>query len=99
MKHNESVKEDHAVKKVFESVKINHLEMKNRLVRSATWEGLAEPDGSAEAALKEDLAFARRLEIHSLPTYLVQHRDKALLLQSFSYADFTAAIRRLTENL
>ena len=73
--------------------------MKNRLVRSATWEGLAEPDGSAEAALKEDLAFARRLGTHSLPTYLVQHRDKALLLQSFSYADFTAAIRRLTENL
>ena len=34
------------MKKVFEPVKINHIELKNRLVRSATWEGIANPDGS-----------------------------------------------------
>ena len=34
------------MKHVFEPVKMNHLEMKNRLVRSATWEGIASPDGS-----------------------------------------------------
>ena len=28
-------------------------------------------DGSAETALNEDLAFARRLGIHSLPAYLI----------------------------
>jgi len=25
---------------------MNHIELKNRLVRSATWEGIANPDGS-----------------------------------------------------
>ena len=34
------------MKKIFEPVKLNHLELKNRLVRSATWEGIANPDGS-----------------------------------------------------
>ncbi len=34
------------MKKIFEPVKMNHIEPKNRLVRSATWEGIASPDGS-----------------------------------------------------
>ena len=34
------------MKHVFETVKMNNIEMKNRLVRSATWEGIADPDGS-----------------------------------------------------
>ena len=33
------------MKKVFEPIEINDLRLKNRLVRSATWEGLADPDG------------------------------------------------------
>ena len=33
------------MKKLFDSMTINHLEMKNRLIRSATWEGIADPDG------------------------------------------------------
>ena len=33
------------MKKIFEQVKLNHISLKNRLVRSATWEGIAEPDG------------------------------------------------------
>ena len=33
------------LKKVFEPVKLNNLQLKNRLVRSATWEGIALPDG------------------------------------------------------
>lgn len=33
-------------KKVFEEVSVNRLKLKNRLVRSATWEGLGMPDGS-----------------------------------------------------
>ena len=52
-------------------------------------------DGSAEAALERDLAFTRRLGVRSLPAYLLQSGDKALLLQSFQYADFAAAIARL----
>lgn len=49
-------------------------------------------DGSAEAALNEDLAYASRLGIHSLPAYLIQYKDKALLMQSFEYQDFSDAI-------
>lgn len=52
-------------------------------------------DGSAESALNEDLAFAGRLGIRSLPAYLIQHKDKALLLQSFDYQDFVEMINRI----
>lgn len=34
------------MKQIFEPVKMNHIELKNRLLRSATWEGIANPDGS-----------------------------------------------------
>ncbi|MBQ7650755.1 MAG: NADH:flavin oxidoreductase [Victivallales bacterium] len=34
------------MKKIFEPVEIGRLHLKNRLVRSATWEALARPDGS-----------------------------------------------------
>lgn len=34
------------MKKVFEEVTIKNLKLRNRLVRSATWEGIAAPDGS-----------------------------------------------------
>ena len=34
------------MKKLFDKTKINQMELKNRFVRSATWEGLANPDGS-----------------------------------------------------
>lgn len=50
-------------------------------------------DGSAEAALLEDLNLAHRLSIRSLPTYRIQYKDKALLMQSFDYQDFVEAIK------
>ncbi len=31
---------------LFEPVKMHHMELKNRFIRSATWEGTANPDGS-----------------------------------------------------
>ena len=34
------------MKKIYEGIKLNHLTARNRLVRSATWEGIARPDGS-----------------------------------------------------
>lgn len=46
----------------------------------------------AEEALNEDLAFIRQLGIHSLPAYLIQYKDKSLLIQSFDYQDFSHAI-------
>lgn len=47
------------MKKIFEEIQLNNLTLKNRLVRSATWEGIADPDGSvAEEAYQiyEELA-------------------------------------------
>lgn len=34
------------MKRVFETARLGNIELKNRLVRSATWEGIADPDGS-----------------------------------------------------
>ena len=41
------------MQKIFEPVKMNHIELKNRLIRSATWEGIANPDGSATSEAYE----------------------------------------------
>ena len=37
------------MKKLFEPVKLKNITLRNRLVRSATWEGIANPDGSVTA--------------------------------------------------
>ena len=49
-------------------------------------------DATAEAALQNDLSYTARLGIRSLPTCLVQYRDKALLMQSFACEDYVRAI-------
>ena len=49
-------------------------------------------NGTAEAVLEQDLALTRSLGIHSLPTYLLQYGNQSLMLQSFDYQDFAAAI-------
>lgn len=41
------------MKKLFDKTKINQMELKNRFVRSATWEGLANPDGSCSEKIIE----------------------------------------------
>ena len=41
------------MKKLFDKTKINQTELKNRFVRSATWEGLANSDGSCNEELAE----------------------------------------------
>jgi len=41
------------MKKLFDKTKINQMELKNRFVRSATWEGLANPDGSCTEELTD----------------------------------------------
>ena len=51
--------------------------------------------GSAEAELGKDLAYTRSLGIRSLPAYLIQCRDNALLMQSFDYQDFITAISKV----
>ena len=49
-------------------------------------------DGSADTMLEQDRALTQSLGIRSLPAYLIQYRDKALLIQSFNYQDFVKAI-------
>jgi len=39
--------------KLFDKTKINQMELKNRFVRSATWEGLANPDGSCSRKIAD----------------------------------------------
>ena len=39
-------------------------------------------DGSAEKNLQSDLQTCRRLGIHSLPSYLIQYKDKGALAQN-----------------
>jgi len=41
------------MKELFETTKMNQMELKNRFVRSATWEGLANPDGSCSEELTD----------------------------------------------
>lgn len=54
-------------------------------------------DGSAEAAFREDLQFTRSLGIYSLPTFLLQYRDRVMLIgQLIGFAEFEKAIQRLT---
>lgn len=53
-------------------------------------------DGSAQNELEKDHAFTQRLQIHFLPTYLIQNAGKALLMQSFQYQDFVDAIAQIT---
>ena len=52
-------------------------------------------DGSAENALVKDLEYTHRLGIHSLPAYLIQYDEKALIMQSFVYQEFINAINGL----
>ena len=53
-------------------------------------------DGSAEEALEGDLSYTRSLGVHSLPAYLFQYKGRGILMQSFQYEDFSAAIDRVT---
>ena len=78
-----------------------HIEEILRIVRSTGVDEAAFQqhfnDGTAEAALESDLALTRRLGIRSLPACLIQTNGKALLMQSFDYADFTRAIQSLIQ--
>lgn len=53
-------------------------------------------NGNAEKALETDLEYTHRLGIHSLPAYLIQSGDKAIIMQSFEYQDFVDVITKLT---
>lgn len=77
------------MKKLFEKTKINRMELKNRFVRSATWEGLANPDGSCNKKVTDlyiELAKGQIGLIISSHTYINQ-RGKAGIGQLGIYSD------------
>ena len=52
-------------------------------------------DGTAEAALHNDLSYTARLGIHALPSCVVQLGDRVVLVRSFEYGDFDQILCRL----
>jgi 2,4-dienoyl-CoA reductase-like NADH-dependent reductase (Old Yellow Enzyme family) len=61
------------MRKLFDKTSINQMELKNRFVRSATWEGLANPDGSCGdkvTAMIEELALGQVALIISSHAYV-----------------------------
>lgn len=53
-------------------------------------------DGRAEKALQQDLALGQRLGVRSLPAYLIQSKEKAVMLQSFDVNEFVAVIEEIS---
>ncbi len=71
---------------LFSSVKIGNLELKNRFVRSATFEGLATPDGSPSEMLKSLYLDYAAGEIGLIvATSLIEHYKNLPVLEKFSY--------------
>ena len=54
-------------------------------------------NGSAEKALERDLEYTLSLGVHSLPAYLIQSGNKAIIMQSFEYQDFTNVIQQVMQ--
>lgn len=56
--------------------------------------------GSAEAAFQQDMQFARSLNIYSLPAYLLQYGEKAILIrQLIGYDQFVRAISGISNSM
>ena len=53
--------------------------------------------GAAQKALEQDLSLGEKLEIHSLPSYLVQYGERKLLIQSLiGYGAFVSVFEELS---
>ena len=53
-------KESLMVSRLFDSTSLGGIDLKNRFVRSATWEGMAEEDGACTPALVDVVGVWRR---------------------------------------
>ena len=55
-------------------------------------------DGTAHTELEKDLAFARELNIRTLPAYLIQYGEKAVVVRSLiDFENFVSIIEQLQE--
>lgn len=54
-------------------------------------------DGSAQTALNKDLALVQKLKIYSLPAYMIQYAEKAIIIRSLiGYDNFVGIIEHLS---
>lgn len=57
-------------------------------------------NGTAEAAFQDDLSFKESLQIHGLPAYLIQYKDKAILVKSLiGYDDFAELLLHISDGI
>ncbi len=78
------------MKQLFEKTKMNQVPLKNRFVRSATWEGLANPDGSCSEKVKEMMVELARGQVGLIITghAYVHPAGRAHIGQLGIYDDF-----------
>ena len=56
-------------------------------------------DGTAQTELEKDLAFTRELNIRTLPAYLIQYGEKAVVVRSLiDFENFLSMIEQLKED-
>ena len=91
------------MKKLFDKTKINQMELKNRFVRSATYEGLANPDGSCTEELTDfvvQLAKGQVGLIIGSATYINPTGQSAGIRQSGIYDDrFISGYREMVKKV
>lgn len=66
------------MKKIFEKTQLKDITLKNRLIRSATWEGIAGPDGSVSEegeGYKHIILAGHSLGANKVIYYLSRHHD------------------------
>src|SRR5271157_5123933 len=85
---------------LFETVRLNNIEAKNRFVRSATWEGLATPEGFPTDALINVLVGLARGGVGIIisgHTYVSQEGQAGPRQQAIYGDDYIAPLKRLTD--
>ncbi len=85
--------------KLFEAVRLNNIEAENRFVRSATWEGLATPDGFPTDALKNVLVGLARGGVGIIisgHTYVSAEGQAGPRQQAIYSDDYIGPLKRLT---
>ena len=81
------------MKNIFDKVELHHLTTKKRLVRSATWEGIASPDGSIT-----DVAYEIYEEL-SNGGMNADGMDFIGTYDNFTYGDPAVFLRNINEHM
>ena len=90
------------MRKLFETTKINQMKLKNRFVRSATWEGMANPDGSCSEELVDLMVKLAKGQVGLIITShaYVNPEGQAHIRQLGIYDDrFIAGYKKMVEKI